>query len=198
MTECLLFTPLRKMLPVSSRPPCGHCTFPWAWQKADMQKIERDPEVAINSIIPTVLLLAFLLHNLEEALTFGAFRQAAETLLRKLTSSEFSTPSYHSFLSALVVVSLIAALAMAWAILQPSRRSALVLVQGLAWIMLINVFVPHVPAAILLGGYAPGLITAVFVNLPIAGFALVRLESIAQQKQTVTKLPQYPPSNPFP
>ena len=150
-----------------------------------MQKIERHPEVTINSIVPTVLLLAFLLHNLEEVLTFGAFRQAAETLLRKLICSEFSIPSHHSFLSGLVVVSLIAALAMAWAILQPSRRSALVLVQGLAWIMLINVFVPHVPAAILLGGYAPGLITAVCVNLPIAGFALVRLRSIAQQKQTV-------------
>lgn len=150
-----------------------------------MRKIERHSEVTINWIVPMALLLAFLLHNLEEALTFSAFRGAAETVLRKLTSSEFSIPSQNSFLSALAVVSLIAALAMAWAILQPSRRSAFVLVQGLAWIMLINVFVPHVPASILLGGYAPGVITAVFVNLPIAGFALVRLRSIKRHKQTV-------------
>ena len=149
-----------------------------------MRQNERQSEVTINWTVPTALLLAFLLHNLEEALTFSAFRGAAETLLRNLSSAEFSIPSQNSFLSALVVVPLIAALAMAWAVIHPSRRSAFVLVQGLAWIMLINVLVPHVPATILLGGYAPWVITAVFVNLPIAGFALIRLRSIKRHKQT--------------
>jgi hypothetical protein len=32
--------------------------------------------------------------------------------------------------------------------------------------MLINVFVPHIPAAILFHGYAPGVVTTVLVNLP--------------------------------
>ena len=150
-----------------------------------MRSNEGHSRVTISRLIPLALLLAFFLHNLEEALTFSAYREAAEMLLRKLTSSELSIPSHNSFLSALVVVSLIAALAMAWAMLQPSRRSAFVMVQGLAWIMLINVLVPHVPASILLGGYAPGVITAVFVNTPIAGFALVRLRSIKQHTQTV-------------
>ena len=150
-----------------------------------MRKLERHSGVTINWTVPTALLLAFLLHNLEEALTFNAFRETAETLVSDLTSSDFSIPSQNSFVGALVVVSLIAALAMTWAILQPSSRSAFVLVQGLAWIMLINSLVPHVPASILLGGYAPGVITAVFVNLPIAVFTLVRLRTIKQHEQTV-------------
>lgn len=33
--------------------------------------------------------------------------------------------------------------------------------------MLLNVFVPHVAAAIMFRGYAPGLVTALLVNLPV-------------------------------
>lgn len=33
--------------------------------------------------------------------------------------------------------------------------------------MLINVFVPHIPAAIWFGGYAPGVVTAGLINLPV-------------------------------
>jgi len=40
--------------------------------------------------------------------------------------------------------------------------------------MLVNVFVPHIPAAIVFGGYAPGVVTAVVVNLPVMAFLVVR------------------------
>jgi len=40
--------------------------------------------------------------------------------------------------------------------------------------MLVNVFVPHVPAAILFRGYAPGVGTAVFINLPLASWLALR------------------------
>lgn len=33
--------------------------------------------------------------------------------------------------------------------------------------MLVNVFVPHVPAALAFRGYAPGVVTAVLINLPV-------------------------------
>ena len=38
----------------------------------------------------------------------------------------------------------------------------------LAVTLLLNVFIPHVPAAVALGGYSPGVITAVLVNLPFS------------------------------
>lgn len=42
----------------------------------------------------------------------------------------------------------------------------------LAWILLLNVVAPHVPAAILAGGYAPGVVTALLLNLPAAVWLL--------------------------
>ncbi|GAB3987674.1 hypothetical protein GCM10029978_107400 [Actinoallomurus acanthiterrae] len=44
---------------------------------------------------------------------------------------------------------------------------------GMAGVMLLNVALPHVPAAVVARGYAPGLVTAVSLNLPI-GVAVLR------------------------
>lgn len=44
----------------------------------------------------------------------------------------------------------------------------------LAAVMVINVTVPHVPAAFITGGYVPGLFTAPSLNLPVAVAFLVR------------------------
>jgi len=41
--------------------------------------------------------------------------------------------------------------------------------------MLANVFVPHVPAAIVFHGYAPGLVTAVLINLPVMSILVNRM-----------------------
>jgi len=41
------------------------------------------------------------------------------------------------------------------------------LLYGYIVAMLVNVFVPHVPAAIVFRGYAPGVVTAVVVNFPV-------------------------------
>lgn len=40
------------------------------------------------------------------------------------------------------------------------------MVCGLGGVFLANVFLPHIPAAILAGGYSPGVLTAALVNLP--------------------------------
>jgi len=46
---------------------------------------------------------------------------------------------------------------------------------GYVTAMLANVFVPHVPAAIVLRGYAPGVVTAVLINLPVMSLTAVRM-----------------------
>ena len=40
--------------------------------------------------------------------------------------------------------------------------------------MLVNVFVPHLPAALWFRSYAPGVVTAVLVNLPLMSYLAVR------------------------
>lgn len=49
--------------------------------------------------------------------------------------------------------------------------------------MLVNVFVPHVPASILFRGYTPGVVTAVLVNLPLMSALIV----VALREQWVTE-----------
>lgn len=140
-----------------------------------MLQAEDQSRAAIDGRLPVALLLAFMLHNLEEALTFGTYRESAQTVIRQIVFPHYSAPSVDAFLTALAVVSLFAVLLMAWATRNPSSGLALVLVRGLACIMLLNVALPHIPAAILFGGYAPGVITAVLVNLPVACIVLVCL-----------------------
>jgi hypothetical protein len=41
--------------------------------------------------------------------------------------------------------------------------------------MLANVLVPHVPAAIVFRGYAPGVVTAVLINLPVMSLLTFRM-----------------------
>ena len=131
--------------------------------------------------IPAALLAAFLLHNVEEALTFDSYREASQSALQNLGWTDFSAPTVGSFLLALAAVSLAAGLAMTWALLQPSRRSSAILVKGLAWIMLLNVLLPHLPAAVLFNGYTPGLLTALFINVPVACFVLLQLRTIGPE-----------------
>jgi len=40
--------------------------------------------------------------------------------------------------------------------------------------MLVNVFVPHIPATLILRSYTPGVVTAVLINLPIMTILLLR------------------------
>lgn len=56
----------------------------------------------------------------------------------------------------------------------PPRPWTTVALRLLAAVMVLNVVVPHLPAAVLTGGYVPGLVTALLINLPVATAFLVR------------------------
>lgn len=141
-----------------------------------MTSTAQGPSDESTRIFPIVLLVAFLLHNAEEAISYSSYRELSQALIRTVFFHSYSAPSTHSFHVALLAVSAFGSAAMIWARLNPSRPAAVMLVRGLALLMLGNVFIPHVPAAILLGGYAPGVVTAVLMHVPIAGFVLVRLQ----------------------
>ncbi|GGJ89680.1 hypothetical protein GCM10010123_19320 [Pilimelia anulata] len=111
-----------------------------------------------------LLLAAFAVHNTEEALT------APRYFDRMRGELPIPWPSAGAFQLATVTVTFVALLATAIAV----RRQHTAYVTALAWIMLANTVVPHVPLAILSGGYAPGLITALLLNLP-AGLLWLRL-----------------------
>lgn len=102
---------------------------------------------------------AFAVHNVEEAAAMPAY---AARMAGRLPLPH---PAAYAAVVAAVTLAGLAATIVA------VRRDRPRLVGLLAIIMLVNVLVPHVPAALFSGGYAPGVVTAVLLNLPIdAGY----------------------------
>jgi hypothetical protein len=121
---------------------------------------------------PALLLAAaFAGHNLEEGFAFPAMRKEIADRADGLGIAWWS-PGPTTTSGALLALTLVASAGMLWAALGPPTNTRRTLVRALAWVMLANVMLPHVPAAIFLGGYAPGLVTAVAINLPLSLWVL--------------------------
>lgn len=107
---------------------------------------------------------AFALHNSEEALAAPAY---FECMAGRLPIPWPSPGAFQAAAAAVTAVGLVLTL-----VAIRGRRTGPVTV--LATVMLVNVLVPHVPLAFVSGGYAPGLVTAVLLNLPVGLLWLTR------------------------
>jgi hypothetical protein len=107
---------------------------------------------------------AFAVHNLEEASTAPAFFEDPPPDL------PMPWPSPTAFQTATAVVTAIGLALVLYAI----RTERTWPPTALAAVMLINVAIPHVPLALISGGYAPGVVTALALNLPVDLFWLTR------------------------
>ena len=123
------------------------------------------------------LVAAFaLLHNLEEALTIPAYAPTVRQRLSGLAPTALLAATQdlswlYVTLAAATFVPAVVVLVATSGRASRGKAWAVAFVQGL---FLANVFVPHVPAALVLGGYAPGLATAVLINLPYSVYFLRR------------------------
>jgi hypothetical protein len=115
-----------------------------------------------------LLLAALTAHDLEEGVGYGLQRP----LLTERLPVVFPTPVVWA---ALVVVTAAGAALLLWAGSGPASPGRIAAVRAIAAILLINVLIPHAPLAWWLGGYAPGVITAVLVNIPVGLTALALL-----------------------
>ncbi|MGZ9100026.1 MAG: HXXEE domain-containing protein [Brevundimonas sp.] len=121
----------------------------------------------------TLLFLAMLLHNLEEGVTYAATRSEATRLVQGIwPTAQLPTPVV--FQAALLALTAAVGVTLAWAATTRRDRDAWFILKLIASLLLVNVMVPHVPAAILLGGYAPGVMTAVLINLPVSLWILAQ------------------------
>ena len=114
-----------------------------------------------------LLFLAVLVHNAEEGVSYPFSRPEAMQLAQ-LTWPAVQFPTVIEFQMALVLLTAAVGAVLAWAANTRREPQGWLAVKLLALVFLANVIVPHVPAAILLGGYAPGVITAVAINLPLS------------------------------
>lgn len=110
------------------------------------------------------------LHNLEEAAVMPAFIEKRNASVPGALREIIPPVTYKQFLIALFVITVIPYLiALFWL----SRRWAAYLLVGFQVVMLINVFA-HALMALFLRGYAPGLMTALVINLPFSLYLLRR------------------------
>ena len=124
---------------------------------------------AVLWLVPLVMTA----HNLEEALFMRAALPEVNVLVAASPVGFLAPVSHPQFLIALGVVTVIPYLFVALGALRCGTRLAARLLVLVQTTMLINV-VFHVGAALALRGYAPGLLTALFLNLPFSIWLLHR------------------------
>jgi hypothetical protein len=103
--------------------------------------------------------LAITLHNIEEALWLPQWSKHA---------GRFHSPvEKHEFYFALIVITAFAYLATFLALLFPDNAYITRPFYGFLGVMIINAIFPHLVATIALKRYAPGLLTGIFLIIPV-------------------------------
>jgi hypothetical protein len=115
--------------------------------------------------------VTLVLHTTEEYLTFPAFLWSSTRLPRWLPAPALLHSPQELHL-ALVMATVLPLIVIAWAILRPNK-GLLIAVLLLESVLLMNT-AWHIFAALARGGYAPGLITAMLINLPFGIYVLRR------------------------
>lgn len=118
--------------------------------------------------IAWIALALVVLHNAEEAFAFHAFLPRLPALLPAPLAKIAAALTFPSMLFALAVFTVLAALVALAVIVRPRSPGALWTLLVLEALMGINALVHASSAVFVLGGYAPGLVTAVLFNAPFA------------------------------
>jgi len=129
-----------------------------------------------RGLVAAACLAAFASHNLEEGLAYARMHEAVSARIAA-GGLAWWRPTPAQFDLALLALTVAVALALGWAARGRITRTRLTVLRALPLVMLANVVVPHVPAALLMGGYVPGLLTALAVNIPVSLWALKILRS---------------------
>ena len=117
--------------------------------------------VTVLSAIKIIFLLGFTLHNIEEAVWLPKWSKYARKFHEPVDSNQF--------IFAVIIVTIIGYLLTALDFLMSSSSGYVSYVYlGFVGMMGINALFPHLIATIALKKYAPGLMTALFLNLPLS------------------------------
>jgi len=109
--------------------------------------------------------LAVSLHNLEEAIWFPIWSKTAKNFVKSVEKNQFSF--------ALILVSILAYLSTFFALANPNSWFWTHLFHGFLGAMIVNTIMPHLASTIILRKYSPGLVTSLFLLVPINSVILV-------------------------
>src|SRR3974377_1978468 len=120
----------------------------------------------------TLIGLTLVLHTAEEYLAIPAFSSASDSRLSRWLTPPRLLHNSHELHVALALATVLPSLVIAWAILRP-HKALLVAVLLVESVLLVNA-AAHILGAVFRGGYEPGVITGVLINLPFGIYVLRR------------------------
>ncbi|MET1254138.1 HXXEE domain-containing protein [Aliikangiella maris] len=126
--------------------------------------------MSLNTLI-LLFLLATIIHNVEEAIWLPKWSKNNTRWHPAVSPQEFHF--------AIFILTFLAIAISSFAIYQKSNQWIYYLVAGYSLAMLLNVIFPHLLASIITRHYAPGLTSALLLNLPINSLLLNHLLSHA-------------------
>jgi hypothetical protein len=113
-------------------------------------------------------------HNAEEAITFPRYLPLVLERLPEAWRSIAGPITLGQVWAALAIVTLIPCALAAWAALRPEQAAPVWLLLLIQATLLLNVVWHVVAAIVLFDGYAPGLATALLLNLPFSVYLIRR------------------------
>jgi len=122
---------------------------------------------SITLALKLIFLLGFTIHNIEESIWLPEWSKHAK---------KFHEPvERNQFIFAVIVVTIIGYLVTVAEIVDNTPGSIFTYIYlGFIGMMGLNTILPHLAATILLKKYAPGLITALLLNLPLSIIIIAR------------------------
>lgn len=112
-----------------------------------------------------LFLIGFSVHNIEEALWLPAWSKRAKAYHKEVRPGEFRF--------GVAVVTTIGALLTFLRLIAPASGAVLYAYSGFVGMMVLNAAFPHLVATVALRRYAPGLATALALNVPIGLYLLL-------------------------
>lgn len=122
---------------------------------------------SITLALKLIFLLGFTLHNIEESIWLPGWSKYAK---------KFHAPvGRNQFIFAVIVVTIFGYLVTVAEIIDNTTGSVFSYIYlGFIGMMGLNTFLPHLAATIILKKYAPGLVTALLLNLPLSIIIIAR------------------------
>jgi len=124
----------------------------------------------------TLLIVAFLVHNCEEAIVMR--RTSAGSPVEAIKPL-----AYNQFLIAVSIISIIALASYVFALKTRSNRTYLFISTVIAAGLLLNAFIPHIAVTIYTFNYTPGLATAILLIVPISLWLLSRNKPLFESRR---------------
>lgn len=122
---------------------------------------------SITLALKLIFLLGFTIHNIEESIWLPEWSKHAK---------KFHEPvERNQFIFAVIIITIVGYLVSIAEIIDNNPGSVFTYIYlGFIGMMGLNTIIPHLAATILLKKYAPGLITALLLNLPLSIIIIAR------------------------